>query len=249
MLIQRPLLTKATTSSLIMSVSDVMCQSMEAHTATDLVDRKGKHVNLQRGCPANVAHCASSANGDDEPIMNAPSLFQQDWNRTGQVAVTGFAFTGPIAHFWYRILEAVVTVKHRFVGLTMRLLLDALFFSPIAVAGYFTTRTILECTGTRSDDSILRQVERKLSMNYWGAVEASWKFWPVANVLNFSLVPVPFRVLYNNSLSIFWNTYLTHLNGQRLERVVEARASLPDFPKGHAVEAPCSCSHCRALLG
>jgi hypothetical protein len=160
--------TPTTTSSLIMSVSDVLCQSMEAHTAADLVERNDKNVTLQRGCPANVAHCASRDDDNDEGIMkNPPSLFQQDWNRTGQVAVTGFAFTGPNAHFWYRILEAVVTVKHRFVGIAVRLLfLDALLFSPIAVANYFTMRTILEySTSTRKDESILRQVERNLSIN------------------------------------------------------------------------------------
>lgn len=237
-----------------MSVSDVICQSMEVHVATDLVERKGEDVNLQDGCPVNIHRCGNpAATKDKRTTINPPELFHQDWSRTQQVATTGFIFTGPIAHVWYQILEAVVTTRHRMLGLVARLLLDALVFSPIAVAGYFTVRTVLECTSSENDkydmNAVARKLTQKLSLKYRDAVEASWKFWPAVNVVNFSIIPVPFRVLYNNGLSIFWNTYLTHLNGKRLEQVVEARESIPDFPKGYVVEEPCSCCHCRAVRG
>lgn len=219
-----------------MSIADIICQSIEKQYNRDLVDRKGPHANLQRGCPAHVTCTAP----------NPPELFHQDWRRTGQVAVTGFVFTGPIAHTWYQILESVVTIKHRALGVAVRLLLDAFVFSPIAVGGYFCVRTLLESP----PEVVMERLSLKLSLKYWGAVQASWTFWPAVNVINFSLVPVPFRVLYNNGLSIFWNTYLTHLNSERMERVVDARLrSTNDFPTGHTPEEPCHCANCRTLRG
>jgi hypothetical protein len=57
---------------------------------------------------------------------------RHDWQRTRDVAITGLTWSGPVSHTWYAILEAVVTTKHRFWGLVVRLALDATIFSPIA---------------------------------------------------------------------------------------------------------------------
>ena len=95
-----------------------------------------------------------------------------------------------------------------------QLALDALLFSPVAIGGYFVWRTVLE------NSNVLDTIAWKLQFKWLPALQASWSFWPLANVVNFGLVPLPFRVLYNNSLSLFWNAYLTNLNGRRLEVVV-----------------------------
>ena len=101
------------------------------------------------------------------------------------------------------------------------MILDAAVFSPVAVAGYFTWRSAL-------DGGDLEAIRQKLDSKVKGAIMASWQFWPIANVVNFGFVPVPFRVLYNNSLSVLWNGYLSHVNAQRLEQVVDARIENPN---------------------
>lgn len=176
MLSKRPLTTKATTSMVLMSISDVLCQKMETEMAKDIVNRQGPDTNLQGGCPTNT--CSTKP--------NAPELFHQDWKRTREVAVTGLTWSGPISHAWYAILEAIVRVENPFLGLICRLVLDAAVFSPVAVAGYFTWRTFLE--GGDVQDLIT-----KLKLKWMGAVQASWSFWPAANVINFGFVPVQFR--------------------------------------------------------
>jgi hypothetical protein len=88
---------------------------------------------------------------------------------------------------------------------------------------------------------------RKLRLKWMAALQASWTFWPAANVVNFSVVPVPLRVLYNNVLSVGWNAFLSRLNAERLERVVR-RTSLAERAK-LADRMVCVCSHCRSLRG
>jgi len=77
------------------------------------------------------------------------------------------------------------------------------------VAGYFAWRAILEGHG-------IRGVEEKLRAKWKGALRASLRYWPLANILNYGLVPVEFRVLYNNMLSVFWTGYLSHVNAKRM---------------------------------
>ena len=205
MLQDRPLLTKAVTSSILMSVSDLACQQYETEVARRLVER-GPDVNLQRGCP-RFKDCPPE-------LGNPPQLFRQDWKRTFHVGVTGLTLTGPLGHCWYNLLEAIVRVRHRFLGLVIRMILDAFVYSPVAVAGYFTWRVVLDGGG-------LDCIRKHLSIKWAGALLASWSFWPAANIVNFSLVPLQFRVLYNNSLSLLWNGYLSHLNAIKMEEVVD----------------------------
>jgi hypothetical protein len=131
-----------------------------------------------------------------------------DYKRSLHVAITGFVWSGPVTHNWYSILEKIVTIKNPIGGLTARIILDAIIFSPVTVCGYFTCRSILEGSGVAG-------IRDKLSTRFVPAVTGAWKFWPAANIINFGLVPVEFRVLYSNVLSIFWTGYLTLLNANK----------------------------------
>lgn len=38
----------------------------------------------------------------------------------------------------------------------------------------------------------------------------NWLVWPAASLINFGLVPAPFRVLFANVVGFFWNIYLSY---------------------------------------
>lgn len=209
-----PLAVKATTAATLMSCSDVLGQTYEQANYRKILE---KHEGVQ-----------------------------YNWQRTAQVGITGFTFSGPISHGWYNLLEGMVgrmALTTAYSSVAAKMFLDAILFSPIAVAGYFVWRSALEGSDTRW----------KLENKWSSAVQASWGFWPLANIVNFSLVPLQFRVLYNNGLSIVWNAYLSNVNQGRLEQVVDLRAQQD---AGELVENvsppkvdPCVCSHCRPVRG
>lgn len=84
---------------------------------------------------------------------------------------------------------------------------------------------------------------------------ASWHFWPLANVFNFTFVALPYRVLFNNCLALGWNGYLSHINSARLEEVVHERTRLEELGwtkeqikkhlDKHVEDDICYCDHCR----
>jgi hypothetical protein len=169
MLTTRPLLTKACTSCALMSVSDVGGQAMEQSMNKELVATRGTDINLQAGCPTNV-------NAPLDHSKKNQKVLEYDWNRTMQVGITGMTFSGPISHVWYGVLERLVTTRHYYGGLVLRMILDALLFSPVAVAGYFTWRGVLE-------GKSFAELKKKLDAKWQQAVVASWSFWPAANVM------------------------------------------------------------------
>ena len=204
---EHPLLTKATTASFLMSLSDVLSQEVE------------EHLLLRSGVD------------DSTTSPELSGIFRyHDWERTLHVGITGLTFSGPITHVWYQLLERLVSFiitsgsnnnNYNYYNqdggggvvaatrvLLIQLVLDALLFSPLAVAGYFCWRSFLEHHGRLSN------VPSKLKEKWAPALRASWSFWPLANVFNFSLVPLQYRVLYNNSLSLLWNAYLSNMNSR-----------------------------------
>jgi protein Mpv17 len=42
----------------------------------------------------------------------------------------------------------------------------------------------------------------------------NWKVWPVIQAVNFSLVPLPYRLPFQQTCGIAWSTYLSMLNAK-----------------------------------
>lgn len=205
MLASQPLLTKSLTSGFLMSLSDVLCQELvtvrSSSVSTTLPDKK------KRGQDTESSSSSST--------MTPTNL---DWHRTLQVAITGMIWSGPITHFWYGLLEKIyaflaqlLDIQHPAMGLCVKLLLDAALFSPTVVMGYFIVRSLLEGGGGGDSDWVSR-AKNKLQTKFKPTLVGAWKFWPAVNSVNFYFVPLQFRVLYMNILSLFWSGYLTYVN-------------------------------------
>ena len=170
----------------------------------------------------SLTSCATNAFSDvlcqkliitskEEESDTSTSAASIDQERLGQAAVTGLVWSGPITHYWYKILfgKLTISINDPIIGLVVQILLDSIIFSPITISGYFTLRSIMEGSG-------IEGIKDKLSTRLVKTVLGAWKFWPAANIINFGFIPLEFRVLYMNVLSIFWSFYLTYVNGQKI---------------------------------
>lgn len=179
LLVEKPLLTKSTTSAIIMGVSDAMTQRLEHR------------------------------------FLGIEKKFDHDWRRTWYAFSTGFCWSGPSAHTWYQQLENICgyfPVSGPIQGLVLRLVLDALIFSPITIAGFFTANSLIQ-------GKSLAVIQEKLSTKWKNAVYAAWSFWPVVNIVNFSMIPLSFRVLYSNIMALIWTGYLSYVNNQKMSKL------------------------------
>lgn len=122
MLSRNPILTKSITASILLSISDIVCQKLEQSSIV-LVDKKQE------------ASLSSSTTRIEK------SRKKHDWKRTLDVAIVGLLWTGPATHAWYATLERIVTTRHPILGLAARISLDAVIFAPIA--GAYLTKSLL----------------------------------------------------------------------------------------------------------
>lgn len=146
----RPLLTKSATSAVVMTISDILTQKMERFMM--------KHDPQESSAKLTKRHAAGSTSMAIQPHSppRSPSSMLSslnDWRRTGDVAITGFVWSGPVSHTWYAILERVVTVNHRILGIVIRLALDATIFSP-CVGTYHTGHSKLRGIGRTNNQCV-----------------------------------------------------------------------------------------------
>jgi len=80
-------------------------------------------------------------------------------------------------------------------------------------------------------------------------MEKLWRFWPLANIINFSMIPLEYRVLYVNCMSMLWNGYLSHANYQATEShpIYVSDQMIPEQTKENTLSSPVNGDHSAGL--
>ncbi|XP_027433066.1 peroxisomal membrane protein 2 [Zalophus californianus] len=118
-------------------------------------------------------------------------------------AIYGFFFTGPLSHFFYLFMEHWIPSEVPLAGVK-RLLLDRLLFAPAFLLLFFLAMNFLE---GRDAAAVAVQIRR----SFWPALRVNWQVWTPAQFVNINYVPLQFRVLFANLVSLFWYIYLASL--------------------------------------
>lgn len=84
--------------------------------------------------------------------------------------------------------------------------LDQTIFAPFAgVPLYFI------CIGAMEGKTI-DQLYTHLTTNYKSTLLVNWSIWPAVQFLNFMVIPLNYRLLVVNLVSIAWNTFMSLKN-------------------------------------
>ena len=116
------------------------------------------------------------------------------------VTGVGLLVAGPTMYTWYTSLDRVVT-GGKLMAASKMVALDQLLFLPVYLASLISIMSLL-----RGETSEV--LWRKLHRDYGHLLITSYKFWPLVQMFNFTLVPLHHRILLMNCVSIMWNTYL-----------------------------------------
>lgn len=113
-----------------------------------------------------------------------------------------------LQYCWYAILNDVYSEDNLFLSALKRVLSDQLCYSPLSLAAFFVYTTVV------IDRGDLDAVRLKLRTKYLQTLVVNYAIWPLAQFVNFLLMPRAFQVPFASTIGVFWNAYLSLKNAK-----------------------------------
>jgi len=131
--------------------------------------------------------------------------FQYDFPRLARLLIWTASFATPLAHYWFNFLDTRImpSAPTSMRAVAAKLILDQGFMAPVGTSLFFMAMKVLEGQPERA----IPEVRAKL----WPVMLANWTVWPLANAINFALIPPSQRILYVNVLAIAWSAFMSHM--------------------------------------
>lgn len=171
-------------------------------------------------------HYDMLVNGKEDEIKDDKSIVKVskekfDWTRNIHMSAAGFT-TGLISHYWYIFLDRRLSTVKTFSIITKKVLLDQIIFSPVNWVVYFTTVGLCERSNVEKvTDEI---IEKGLQDIY----VAEWFIWPPAQYFNFYCLPLRYRILFDNIISLGFDIYSPYVK-YKTELKKEKEAKLKEM--------------------
>jgi len=122
-------------------------------------------------------------------------------SRTLRSAVTSGFVSGFLAFFYYRVLDRVLLGQGAAAAILLSNTVDLMVYRPIKYMIYIAMQALLR----GEPEEILDEIRYKMP-EIW---KQQLRYWAVANLLKFSLVPVKMRALVSSLMGIPFSMYLS----------------------------------------
>jgi len=125
-----------------------------------------------------------------------------NWTRTISSALVGLLYFGPAAHYWYETIFKLLPGT-TLVSTLQKATLGQLLFGPSFTCIFFATSLIQQ--GQFSLKNWLNKIKQDLP----GAWVAGLGFWPLVDLVSYSVIPKNWIPLFVNTCSLVWTIYLS----------------------------------------
>ncbi|KAG3110160.1 hypothetical protein PI124_g11313 [Phytophthora idaei] len=164
--------------------------------------------------------------GDDtrgEEVEDNRALVSASTARTVRMMIWGSVLFAPIAHTWVNFIERTVGSQGKVV-VCKKMLLDAVVFAPSINTLFFTSTQMMK--GRSFGHGVEFAVDRLPQ-----TLKANYMIWPLANIVNYSYVPLQYRILFINCANLVWTTVLSTISSRpaaaTLKEKGEAKTVMP----------------------
>ncbi|GMM58582.1 hypothetical protein DAKH74_051990 [Maudiozyma humilis] len=107
---------------------------------------------------------------------------------------------------WYRILNFFFTEDPSAVQVFERVLADQLLYSPLFLFFFFTYSNYVMELGNSDTFKV------KIQTLYISTLGCNLMVWPLAQLINFSMIPRQFQIPFSSSVGVLWNCFLSMRN-------------------------------------
>lgn len=187
------------------------CWALEAHPlvakmATGVVGTVLGDALAQYSSAKAAASSQQDSQGGSEGLPQASSSIPQyDAARCARQVAYSLLVGTPLCHLWFNFLDGSVLpdAPTSAAAVLAKVALDQALMAPFGTALFFTGMKVLEGT----PETVLPTLRSRLLPT----LMASYMIWPLAHIINFSLVPSSQRVLYVNCIAVLWTAYMSHM--------------------------------------
>ena len=183
-LTKHPIWTKSITSCVIFGLSDYLAQRIEG-----------------RGSSSSATN-ATRKEEEERATQTLSSTDELNWTRLLTSMAVGLIYFGPAAHFWYNWMFQLFP-NTGLVSTLQKAAMGQAFFGPFFTCIFFAS--ILWQARQFTIQNWLQKIRRDLP----GAWVAGLGYWPLVDLLSYSLVPVQYIPLFINVCSLIWTIYLS----------------------------------------
>ncbi|KAH9286088.1 Protein Mpv17 [Echinococcus granulosus] len=134
---------------------------------------------------------------------------KREWelSRTVKFGAIGLFAIGPTLNFWYAFLDRIY--KGQSVIRTLKMVAtDQVVMAPILCS------SIIGLAAFTRNWSV-EEAKQKLSTSFCSALKKNYMVWPPTQFINFTFVPVHFRLFVVNFVSLFWNSFLSYISQKK----------------------------------
>ena len=151
-------------------------------------------VHFSLGCLSGIGDVIA------QQVVERKGFKNHNFRRTANFMSIGFVMIAPCMRTWFITLDRLVKGTGT-VAAIQKVILDQSIWAPSVIAGVFAAVDVLE-------GKTQEQLKQKFRDSYFAALKTAWCVWPFVQMFNFYFVPLQYRVIIVNFVSIFWNTYL-----------------------------------------
>lgn len=175
-----------------------------------------------------------------QPAANTSQPFGSIYDPAQSIRffVYGMSFA-PVAYRWHAFLNrrfpistpATASATQKYIMVMKRMAVDQTVFAPLACASFVGGMGVLEGLGPK-------EIGERFRTRYPGILMAGYVLWPAAQLANFSLIPLAYRVHFGSMVSLFWNTYLGWTSNRAGRKAVSQEGSIASAKKSERAVLP-----------
>lgn len=184
----------------LLVTNTVSCGLMMA--AGDVIQQRSEHWKKHCSHKYFPSTVIAASPEEDEEVTETISSYGHDYMRTRNMTVVGL-LQGPFHHWFYTILDKVFPGRSA-KSVLKKTFLDQSVASPTCLTIFFVGLGILESRK-------IEEIRKELKLKFGETWKVDCCFWPPAQCINFLFVPLHYRVLYTNAMTMVYDIFLSYM--------------------------------------
>lgn len=193
------LITNTVSCGLMMGTGDILQQSHERWRRNQLKSQSASLLN-GTGTSEEDASPQNRSSNDFDNIND--ETYTYNYTRTRNMFIVGL-LQGPFHHYFYTILDRVLPGRNP-MSILKKTALDQTIASPTCLTIFFVGLGIL-------DSKDFREIYDEIKLKLCDTWKVDCCFWPPTQCINFMFVPLRYRVLYTNFMTMIYDGFLSYM--------------------------------------